>query len=83
MQALFRLAVGNRMLESRKRLFKYIRAVIMRYSLEVYGNNAIMDWSCLSVRLSVRMIQLENHSTGFDVIWYGCCAIRDYLKVVL
>jgi hypothetical protein len=35
------------------------------------------------VRLSVRMFQLENYLTHTNEIWYGCCAIGDYLLAVL
>jgi hypothetical protein len=38
-----------------------------------------MGWLCLSVR----MIELENHWTDWDEIWYGGCAIGDYPKIVL
>jgi hypothetical protein len=35
------------------------------------------------VCLSVRMIQLENHWTDLDEIWYGRYAIGDTLKSYL
>jgi hypothetical protein len=38
---------------------------------------------CLSLRLSVRMIQLENRWTDLDDIWYGSYAIGIYPKIVL
>jgi hypothetical protein len=31
----------------------------------------------------VRKIQLENHWTDLDEIWYGGCAIGEYPKIIL
>jgi hypothetical protein len=36
----------------------------------------------MSVSLSVRMIQLENHWTDLDKIWCGRYAIGDYPKIL-
>jgi hypothetical protein len=51
---------------------------------EVHGINAYTAGHvCLSVRPYIRMIQLENHWTYLDKIWYGVCAIGEYRKIVL
>jgi hypothetical protein len=57
---------------------RYERGVplIMRSLHEVHERNAYRAGRvCLSVRLSARMIQLENHWTDLDEIWCVGCAI--------
>jgi hypothetical protein len=56
----------------------------MRSLQDVHEMNAyVAGHVCLSVRLSVSMVQLEKTWTDLDEIWYGRYAIGDYPKIVL
>jgi hypothetical protein len=58
--------------------------VIIRSLHDVYEMNVYMTgYVCLSVCLSVRMIQLENRWRDLDKIWYRRYAIGDCRKIVL
>jgi hypothetical protein len=54
--------------------------IIMRSLHDVHEINAFWD---RHVCLSVIMIQIENHWTDLDKIWYERYAIADYHKIVL
>jgi hypothetical protein len=68
-------------------VISFVKSALCSYNAflhEVYEENAL--WAghvCLSIRPSVRMIQLENHWTNIDENWYGRCAIEITPKSLL